>query len=102
ALEALADDARAVFGELPGGPGPPTPPGGSRSSGAAGRPAEPRRVMAIRIYLADSVTPPEVPNRPRSPLLLPLHLANPTSNSIYQRVGYRPVLDVDQWQFACL
>ncbi|HEX2292036.1 MAG TPA: hypothetical protein VHH55_01905, partial [Gaiellaceae bacterium] len=46
ALEALADDARAVFGELPGGPGPPTPPGGSRSSGAAGRPAEPRRVMA--------------------------------------------------------
>jgi GNAT superfamily N-acetyltransferase len=27
-------------------------------------------------------------------------LANPTSNSIYQRVGYRPVTDVDQWTFA--
>jgi len=27
-------------------------------------------------------------------------LANPTSNSIYQRVGYRPVSDVDQWSFA--
>jgi predicted GNAT family acetyltransferase len=26
-------------------------------------------------------------------------LANPTSNSIYQRVGYRPVTDVDQWAF---
>ena len=27
-------------------------------------------------------------------------LANPTSNSIYQRIGYRPVTDVDQWTFA--
>jgi len=27
-------------------------------------------------------------------------LANPTSNSIYQRIGYRPVTDVDQWEFA--
>jgi predicted GNAT family acetyltransferase len=27
-------------------------------------------------------------------------LANPTSNSIYQRIGYRPVTDVDQWSFA--
>jgi hypothetical protein len=26
-------------------------------------------------------------------------LANPTSNSIYQTVGYRPVADVDQWSF---
>jgi hypothetical protein len=26
-------------------------------------------------------------------------LANPTSNSIYQRIGYRPVTDVDQWTF---
>ena len=26
-------------------------------------------------------------------------LANPTSNSIYQRVGYRAVTDVDQWGF---
>lgn len=26
-------------------------------------------------------------------------LANPTSNSIYQRMGYRPVSDVDQWAF---
>ena len=26
-------------------------------------------------------------------------LANPTSNDIYQRVGYRPVSDVDQWSF---
>jgi predicted GNAT family acetyltransferase len=26
-------------------------------------------------------------------------LANPTSNSIYQRVGYRPVTDVEQWAF---
>jgi hypothetical protein len=27
-------------------------------------------------------------------------LANPTSNRIYQRVGYEPVADVDQWSFA--
>lgn len=27
-------------------------------------------------------------------------LANPTSNSIYQRIGYRPVGDADQWRFA--
>ena len=26
-------------------------------------------------------------------------LANPTSNSIYQRIGYEPVSDVDQWAF---
>lgn len=26
-------------------------------------------------------------------------LANPTSNSIYQRIGYRPVADVDLWSF---
>jgi uncharacterized protein len=26
-------------------------------------------------------------------------LANPTSNAIYQRIGYRPVCDVDQWAF---
>ncbi|HEY6960438.1 MAG TPA: GNAT family N-acetyltransferase [Gaiellaceae bacterium] len=28
------------------------------------------------------------------------NLANPTSNSIYQRIGYRPVLDVNVWRFA--
>lgn len=27
-------------------------------------------------------------------------LANPTSNSIYQRIGYRPVIDVNVWHFA--
>ncbi len=27
-------------------------------------------------------------------------LGNPTSNKIYQRIGYRPVTDVDQWAFA--
>jgi predicted GNAT family acetyltransferase len=27
-------------------------------------------------------------------------LANPTSNSIYQQIGYRPVADVDQWNFT--
>jgi predicted GNAT family acetyltransferase len=27
-------------------------------------------------------------------------LANPTSNSIYQQIGYRPVADVDQWKFS--
>ena len=27
-------------------------------------------------------------------------LANPTSNSIYQRIGYRPVADVDEWLFG--
>ena len=27
-------------------------------------------------------------------------LANPTSNSIYQRVGYEPVSDADQWVFG--
>jgi uncharacterized protein len=28
------------------------------------------------------------------------NLANPTSNSIYQRIGYRPVTDVTVWQFG--
>jgi len=27
-------------------------------------------------------------------------LANPTSNSIYQRIGYRPVCDVSRWSFG--
>jgi ribosomal protein S18 acetylase RimI-like enzyme len=27
-------------------------------------------------------------------------LANPTSNSIYRKIGYRPVMDVDQYRFA--
>jgi uncharacterized protein len=27
-------------------------------------------------------------------------LANPTSNSIYQRIGYRPVSDISQWDFT--
>jgi predicted GNAT family acetyltransferase len=27
-------------------------------------------------------------------------LANPTSNSIYQQIGYRPVADADQWKFS--
>ena len=27
-------------------------------------------------------------------------LANPTSNSIYQRIGYEPVSDVDLWSFS--
>ena len=27
-------------------------------------------------------------------------LANPTSNSIYQRIGYRPVTDITLWRFA--
>ncbi len=27
-------------------------------------------------------------------------LANPTSNSIYQRIGYRPVSDMDLWRFS--
>jgi uncharacterized protein len=26
-------------------------------------------------------------------------LANPTSNRIYQRIGYSPVVDIDQWSF---
>jgi predicted GNAT family acetyltransferase len=26
-------------------------------------------------------------------------LANPTSNSIYQAIGYRPACDVDQYRF---
>jgi predicted GNAT family acetyltransferase len=27
-------------------------------------------------------------------------LSNPTSNSIYQKIGYRPVCDVDQYRFS--
>jgi len=27
-------------------------------------------------------------------------LANPTSNSIYQRIGYRPVADFDEYIFG--
>ena len=26
-------------------------------------------------------------------------LANPTSNKIYQAIGYEPVIDVDEWEF---
>jgi uncharacterized protein len=28
------------------------------------------------------------------------NLANPTSNKIYQAIGYQPVIDMDQWQFG--
>lgn len=35
----------------------------------------------------------------RSLCFLFTDLANPTSNSIYQRVGYRPVADVTDWRF---
>ena len=28
------------------------------------------------------------------------NLANPTSNRIYQGMGYQPVIDIDQWQFT--
>jgi predicted GNAT family acetyltransferase len=27
-------------------------------------------------------------------------LANPTSNSVYRRIGYRPVCDIDQYKFS--
>jgi len=27
-------------------------------------------------------------------------LSNPTSNSIYQRIGYRPVCDTQLWKFG--
>lgn len=27
-------------------------------------------------------------------------LANPTSNSVYRRIGYRPVCDIDQYSFS--
>jgi hypothetical protein len=36
----------------------------------------------------------------RSLCFLFTDLANPTSNSIYQRVGYRPVADVCDWRFG--
>jgi predicted GNAT family acetyltransferase len=36
----------------------------------------------------------------RSLCFLYTDLANPTSNSIYQRVGYRPVADVNDWRFG--
>jgi predicted GNAT family acetyltransferase len=36
----------------------------------------------------------------RSLCFLFTDLANPTSNSIYQRVGYRPVADVTDWRFG--
>jgi predicted GNAT family acetyltransferase len=26
-------------------------------------------------------------------------LDNPTSNKIYQAIGYEPVIDIDQWSF---
>lgn len=36
----------------------------------------------------------------RSFVFLFTDLANPTSNSIYQQIGYRPVVDVDVYEFA--
>ena len=42
-------------------------------------------------------TPPH--NVVLSECFLFIDLSNPTSNSIYQRVGYRPVTDVNQWAF---
>lgn len=33
-------------------------------------------------------------------LFLFTDLSNPTSNSIYQRIGYQPVADVDEWLFT--
>jgi uncharacterized protein len=37
--------------------------------------------------------------RDRSFCFLFTDLANPTSNSIYQRIGYEPVTDIDEWIF---
>ena len=36
----------------------------------------------------------------RSFCFLFTNLANPTSNRIYQAIGYTPVVDVDQYKFA--
>jgi hypothetical protein len=35
----------------------------------------------------------------RSFCFLFTNLANPTSNHIYQTIGYQPVVDVDQYKF---
>ena len=50
-----------------------------------------------RIVAAALRTPPH--NVVLSGCFLFIDLSNPTSNSIYQRVGYRPVTDVNQWAF---
>jgi predicted GNAT family acetyltransferase len=39
-------------------------------------------------------------DRGRTFCFLYTDLTNPTSNAIYQRIGYRPVADVDQYAFA--
>ncbi|MFD5423984.1 GNAT family N-acetyltransferase [Streptomyces sp. NPDC127084] len=33
-------------------------------------------------------------------VLLFTDLANPTSNALYQRIGYRPVIDFAAWEFS--
>ena len=38
--------------------------------------------------------------RRRLPLLT--DLSNPTSNKIYQAIGYEPVIDIDQWSFRSI
>jgi len=68
------------------------------------------------IRIGDVYTPPELRRRGyasalvaaltrmllssgRASCFLFTDLANPTSNSIYQQIGYRPVADVEQWIF---
>ena len=39
-------------------------------------------------------------DRGRSFAFLFTHLANPTANHVYKKIGYEPVIDVDQWKFT--
>ena len=76
-----------------------------------GRPETPRGVRVNMVY-----TPPELRRRGYASAcvaalsqrmldsgkkfcFLYTDLSNPTSNKIYQEIGYRPVFDVDEYKF---
>ena len=72
-------------------------PGGIRISAVYTPPAERRRGYATALVAALGRAQLEVGRRF---CLLDTDLANPTSNAVYRRIGYRPVRDDTHWAFA--
>jgi predicted GNAT family acetyltransferase len=89
---ALWEDGRPVSMAGFGGP----TPHGIRIGPVYTPPERRRRGYASALVAALSL---ELLAAGRDYCFLYTDLANPTSNSIYQRIGYRPVSDVNEWSF---
>src|SRR5919204_647838 len=88
AIEPIVRAARPEFESLPGVVGPKEPTARFSAAWEAATGATARLTIAQRLLAGG-----------RRFCFLFTDLANPTSNSIYQRIGYRAVRDVDAWTF---